>query len=126
MTAPYVWTVRFRAPDRYMSMNDRDHWRAKACRVKAWRHAAYAHATNARFHVLVPCTVQLTLDVPDSRRRDPHNYYPTVKAVVDGLVDAGCWPDDTPEYVTTLEPILNNVRRAPRFVTVCLTERTAQ
>lgn len=40
------------------------------------------------------------------RRRDPHNYFPTVKPVVDGLIDAGLWPDDTPEWVTTTEPTL--------------------
>ena len=31
---------------------------------------------------------------PDGRRRDLHNYMPTLKALVDGLVDAGLLPDD--------------------------------
>ena len=37
-------------------------------------------------------------------RRDPHNVFATVKPIVDGLVDARFWPDDTAEWVTVLEP----------------------
>ena len=35
------------------------------------------------------------------------NYIGTiVKAVIDGLVDAGCWPDDTAEWVEIRQPTL--------------------
>lgn len=37
------------------------------------------------------------LDVRGNRRRDPHNYHATMKPIVDRLVQAGLWPDDTPE-----------------------------
>lgn len=57
----------------------------------------------------------------DRRRRDPHNFAPTLKHVIDGLVDAGLWPDDTPEYVRTLEPALA-VRR-DRLVRISITPR---
>ena len=59
--------------------------------------------------------------VVDRRRRDPHNFAPTLKHVIDGLVDAGLWPDDTPEYVRTLEPALA-VRR-DRLVRISITPR---
>jgi len=49
-----------------------------------------------------PCYVRVTFPVTVNRRRDSDGPAPTVKACVDGLVDAGCWPDDTPEYVETL------------------------
>jgi hypothetical protein len=53
-----------------------------------------------------PSVVSLTLPVKDRRKRDPHNYCGTVlKAVIDGLVQAGAWPDDTPEYVGHREPV---------------------
>ena len=29
-----------------------------------------------------------------------------VKATIDGLVDAGCWPDDTAEWVEIRQPLL--------------------
>lgn len=47
------------------------------------------------------------IPVRGRRRRDPHNYTGTVvKAIVDGLVDAGFWPDDTGEHVTIVDPML--------------------
>jgi len=49
--------------------------------------------------------VQFAFPVSQNRRRDPHNYYPTIKPIIDGLTDAGFWPDDTPEYVATREPM---------------------
>ncbi|MFC7739662.1 hypothetical protein ACFQXA_00090 [Nocardiopsis composta] len=35
-----------------------------------------------------------------NRRFDPHNYQPSVKAMIDGLVDAGLLPDDNSEVLT--------------------------
>lgn len=103
----------FQAPAALLSMNDRHHWRKRAELVKAWRNGAWAAAHDADLGYFgagrvrdVRCEVAVTLTVRDRRRRDPHNYYPTVKAIIDGLVDAGGWPDDTPEWVTTREPVL--------------------
>ena len=129
---PRVWTITVPAPGPYMSMNDRDHWRTKAAKVKAWRvrssHvAAHTVTTTAPGYLcrLPPCTITCAIDVPDKRRRDPHNYYPTIKACVDGMVDAGLWLDDTPEFVTTVEPTFVVVPRGqPRAVVFTLTERT--
>ena len=36
---------------------------------------------------------------PDRRRRDRHNLAPTVKAMMDGLIDAGLLPDDADRYL---------------------------
>lgn len=49
------------------------------------------------------------------------HYFATVKPIVDGLVDAGLWPDDTPEWVTTTEPRL--VVRRDGLVRVVLVPR---
>jgi crossover junction endodeoxyribonuclease RusA len=113
-----------------MSMNDREHWHKRARRVAMWRMIAAQVARAAKsgtgWRNLPPCNVHLTLDMSDRRRRDPHNFYPTVKACVDGLVDARCWPDDTPEYVTTVEPSFRVVKRGtPLHVLITLTERAA-
>lgn len=101
--------LTFSAPDELLSMNKRRH-RMEAARIAAeWRRAAGTYARQARRgrrgH-LPPCTVTVHLPVKANRRRDPHNFFPTVKPIVDGLVDAGLWPDDTPEWVTTTEPVL--------------------
>lgn len=49
--------------------------------------------------------VHVTLPVKSvNTRRDPHNFVATVKPIIDGLVHAGLWPDDTAAYVKTDEP----------------------
>ncbi len=34
------------------------------------------------------------------RRRDPLNWAPTAKALIDGLTDVGLWPDDSARHLT--------------------------
>jgi crossover junction endodeoxyribonuclease RusA len=107
-----VITVSFPQPCKPLTMNQRLHWAAKAKMTREWRVAAgfAAVATmfgqkRGRIRSLPLSVVQLVLPVRSVKiRRDPHNWYPTVKAVCDGLVDAGLWPDDTPEYLMTIEP----------------------
>lgn len=116
-------SFEFLQPSELLNMNDRDPWYVVRPRAKSWRAAAYIAAMQ---HIepprqLPPALVELTLPVVDRRRRDPHNFAPTLKHVVDGLVDAGLWPDDTPEYVRTLEPALA-VRR-DRVVRISITPR---
>jgi hypothetical protein len=49
---------------------------------------------------LPPAIVQVVIPFAQKRKRDPHNYCGTVlKAIVDGLVEEGLWPDDNPEWI---------------------------
>lgn len=103
-------TVEFPPPGKLLSMNDRMHWRPKAKLVAGWVHAAQVAGKSARVNARwepVPVTISVTLPVRDARRRDPHNYFATIKPVVDGLVLAGIVPDDNSEWVTTTEPVLH-------------------
>lgn len=107
-----IW---FPQPGVLLNLNHRVHWRQKAAVTKQWRQAAYWAAVTLgtpteRTHP--HRFVQMMIPVPDRRPRDPHNLFPLVKASIDGLVDAGVWPNDTTEYVTTIEPYLF-VHRAP-------------
>lgn len=84
--------------------------------ARLWREAA-TYAAMAAFpgsgpsgRRLEPSHVYLSIPFPVFRHRDPHNYTPVVKSVVDGLVDAGLWPHDRPEYVSTHEPDLRVVQ----------------
>lgn len=74
------------------------HWAPKAKAVKAVRSlmAAKARALPAMGRI----DVHLVWVVSVNRRRDGVNVSPTLKALVDGLVDAGVIPDDTPEYLS--------------------------
>jgi len=77
-----------------LTANQRPHWRKKAALTRdlrtrgrlAWLYAGLAPMDRA--HLVV------TLAWHDARRRDPGNWAPTVKALVDGMVDAGALPDD--------------------------------
>jgi Holliday junction resolvase RusA-like endonuclease len=47
--------------------------------------------------------IQAIFHPPDNRRRDTANIYPSVKSVIDGVVDAGVIPDDNDKYVLSVE-----------------------
>ena len=89
--------VRFDCPEKLMSMNDRPHWSAARRSAKAWRRAA-AWSAIAQLgqspdgRMRGPSTITITLPVHGAHKRDPHNYFPTVKHIIDGLVDAGSRP----------------------------------
>lgn len=122
--------LSFPQPGALLNMNHRGHWRVRQRVTKQWRVAAHQVALllgppSQRVHG--PSWVRLVIPVPDRRRRDAANLTPLTKACVDGLVDAGCWPDDTPEYLTTLEPLLRHEPRPKGVVPtvqLVLTPRT--
>lgn len=119
--------VLFDQPAPLMSMNHRAHWTAKNRLTRLWRHAA-GWAAASTIHGNGPISaswIQVHLPVPTRAHRDPANYAPRTKAIVDGLVDAHLWPDDTPAWVTTLEPVLDRELHTPsrRLVRVVITPR---
>ena len=90
-----------------LNANQRLHWAKKASLTKNVRESARLWARKlpkSQRHI----TVQLVWVVTDRRRRDSDNIYPTFKAMCDGIVDAGIVPDDTPEYMTKLAPIIRH------------------
>ena len=101
-------TITFQPPARLLNMNDRGHWAPRARLTRLWRERAY-YATIEQIpapRALPPCVVAIDLPVRDRRRRDPANLTPVTKACVDGITDAGVWPDDSGEWVATTEPRL--------------------
>lgn len=82
------------------------HWSWRSKRVRWWRDTANVWARRAQLGPQPPAVIHVTLPFDRGARRDPSNYLPAVKAIIDGLVDAGLWPDDTPEWVTVAEPSL--------------------
>lgn len=125
--SPQLTIEGFR-PCELMSLNARMHWRSKAALTKHWRKWAWVLGTQVRRHSthqtwpLWPGVVTVELPVPDNRRRDPHNYIATVKPIIDGLVDAGLWPDDTPEWVSVAEPRL--IVRRDGLVRIVITPKS--
>lgn len=106
---PRRWLVSFGAPAPLLSMNQ------KASRTireheQLWRDAAYWGycrswpGVGPSGRALPPCIVRTLLPVTVERRRDPANFQATVKRIVDGIQNAGAWPDDTPEFVDQRNP----------------------
>lgn len=115
LDSPPLVRLWFHAPAERLTMNKRYHWTARARLTKVWRQAGFVAARNhlldpagygyrSTTMPLPPCAVRVTFGVPDNRRRDSHNTAPTVKAIIDGLVDAGFWKDDTSDYVIVVDP----------------------
>ncbi len=97
----------FIAPAKVWSTNDdrRLHWAQRSKLVKEWRDCTAIIAKARRVGSQPPSVVTISIPFARNGRRDPMNYVGTVvKAMVDGLVDAGVWPDDTPEYVEVRQP----------------------
>ena len=105
--------LEFPAPAETPSINQVNgaHWAKYHADKQMWQQAAQIYWRHQVFDgVYIPpesANVRVTIPFAQNRRRDPHNYVGTVvKWIIDGLVYAGAWPDDTPEWVTVLEPVL--------------------
>lgn len=89
--------------EHWMSANDRMHWAAKAKRTAAVRELAAAVAVAAGVPRMMQVHVCAFVGYPSRRKADPPNAYPTVKAALDGITDAGVWEDDDSEHVVAVE-----------------------
>jgi Holliday junction resolvase RusA-like endonuclease len=99
-------TITVDKPGKLLNMNDRGNDYGTG--NKMWRDAAYwwakQHMLRTRGAV-GPVEVLTEIGVKDpKRRRDPHNFTKTVKAICDGFTHAAVWVDDSSEYVKTYEP----------------------
>jgi crossover junction endodeoxyribonuclease RusA len=92
VTDLYIVTV---TGPRWLNANDRLHWAPKAKATKQWRdNAAWAVKAAHVPRVTGKAHITAVLLFPDRRRRDPANWYPTVKACIDGLVPGVLADDD--------------------------------
>ena len=88
----------------WLTANQRLHWSTRMRRTRMLR--AYA-ASQARIHRLAgrrlgSSTVTAVISYPTAGRADPANAAPTVKAIIDGLVDARVWDDDDHTHIPSV------------------------
>lgn len=121
-------TLFFLKPAEYLTMNQRKHWAWSMKQKQAWREAARltglewrAGETHRQLDGFA--IVSFSFPVTQNRRRDPHNFYPTIKPIIDGFTDAGFWPDDTADYVATREPSFDLGSEYVRVVINVINER---
>lgn len=95
-----------------LNSNDRLHFKQQAKITKMLRYLARsdirAEDKNA-FSEEKPCEVVVTIYSPTRRRLDPPNFYPTVKALIDGYTDGGLWKDDNYKIIRRLSFVYGGV-----------------
>lgn len=74
------------------------HYQTRSRRVHAIREATAQAAADVHA-VATPVSIRAHMQWADSRVRDSSNWFPTIKAMVDGLVDAGVLPADDDRWV---------------------------
>lgn len=86
-----------------LNANQRYHWSKKAVITSHLRHIAHDQARGKPR--IEKAKIRAVYYAPDNRRRDVSNLFPSVKAAVDGIVDAGVLADDSDRYVVSLEMV---------------------
>lgn len=100
VAAPREFTIEIPPRTILLNANDRPNHYARARVVRNLRTIAHQLAVIRRIPHLERVEITGFVHPPDARKRDPHNWYPTLKAGIDGIRDAGVITDDSSEYVT--------------------------
>jgi crossover junction endodeoxyribonuclease RusA len=104
------WTLPL-AFTKPLSLNDRQHWQTKRKLTRAWRDHTRDLAVRAGIPHLARFTVVLHYVPRDNRRRDVDNVTPSLKAAVDGLVDAHVADDDDSTRYRLTSPEIHPARK---------------
>lgn len=101
-----------------LSANRSLHWAEKARITKrirneiGWR--VKAAINSGKLVRANKVRVQLRYIPKTNRTRDTDNLYPTLKAICDGIIDAGLVHDDSPEFMDKPQPIIEPTRKRYR------------
>lgn len=88
---------------KFMNANQRLHHHQRANLTRQWRTLGRTAGETLQAHTPTHYTrahVTYTTTKTTRRRYDPPNLYPTYKALLDGLVDAGIFDDDNSDIIT--------------------------
>ncbi len=96
MTTELTFTI---PADLWLSANQRMHWAPKSKRTRDLRGLGALTAVLEEVEPLGSTHVAAFIGYPRGGRVDPSNAAPTVKALIDGMTDAGVWPDDDHAHV---------------------------
>lgn len=113
-----------RKPAAPLNMNDGNGTPAQRRALKtkrdAWLQAGWALGNmGVKPKITGVATVRLIFGTNrPNQRRDPHNFAPTLKYVIDGLTRAGWWADDDAKHVRTVEPEFDGLLHPDLFEVV--------
>lgn len=75
------------------------HWAQKARKTRVIREMAWVMCKHPKQPHIPAATCDVVVKWSDKRRRDAESIVPTVKAAIDGCVDAGLLTDDSDQYL---------------------------
>lgn len=130
--APQVKPVRKRKTGKMyqrnpmLNANDRDHWRVLGPIRAEWREKGELAGIAAKVADLgwTRARIDAYIHRPINNKSDAGNFYPTVKPIVDGLIDAGLLPDDNDDHLEG--PFQHKGEKGPYAVTLVITRLEAQ
>lgn len=96
---PASYRLEIPADAGWLTLNQRQHWAPKSKLTRHYRESARIASLAYRLPAMEQAHVVVELRFTGRRRRDPANWGPTAKAVIDGLVDAGVFPDDDHAHI---------------------------
>lgn len=99
VTDTRTWLLTIPAPAIWLNANQRTDRRGQTPDRRAWRDAGNVYARQAKLPKLTRAHIVAELRFADAYHRDVHNLYPTIKALVDGLIDYGLLPDDSHHHL---------------------------
>ncbi len=82
-----------------LTSNQRGSWRASVREIREWRQAAGWSAIACKLKPQRRLYLLAELRFANRRKRDVANWYPTIKACIDGLVDVGVLADDDERHL---------------------------
>lgn len=113
---PPVYKIAFPAGTKLLNANQRLHWARERPIKKNLRDTACWLARAEKIPAMRRARMVGVFEPPDNRRRDPANWAPSWKAIVDGVVDAGVLPDDNSNYLDGPYAELGEVHPKGRLV----------
>lgn len=118
------WRIELPAGVTLMNSNDRLTIRQRARLTKDLREAGQAAALKAKVPRLERAYVTCYLRPHTRGRRDPGNWYPSAKAFLDGVVDAGVLADDDSTHVLGPDMRLGEIIKPRPQLVLVLTDLT--
>jgi hypothetical protein len=128
---PLTLTVTIPLPGKLVSLNENMHWGRQQQAKSTWQQAGWVVASQARTicrerRLVSPlefrARVQLHAGVVRDQRRDGHNFAPTAKWFIDGLVLGKLLVDDDTSHLELADWTFEVMPSYRRTFTMTLTE----
>lgn len=97
----------------WISSNHREHWAVRARKTKLWRNLGYFTARQHKLAHYEKVRIVAYIHKTTARRYDAHNLTPTMKAIIDGLVQANLIDDDNNKHLVGPDMRAGEKRKLP-------------